>query len=154
MNGEEEAPYFVPPPTGVACSEDGCTRLSVGRVAREYHCWLVQQCGSQRAGRSRQAVQRADGERASGGTAGSSSSAASRCGQRQENTFHGTLLDEPAVAPVRDCSEGQHMGWQVIRFSSRPVRAVKITGLYNSASQCFVVVEFEAYCVPPAQPPR
>ena len=53
-----------------------------------------------------------------------------------------------------DRSEGRWTGWQRIAFSPRPVRAVKLRGLYGSVSEWFFVVEFEAYCIPPAKLPE
>jgi hypothetical protein len=54
---------------------------------------------------------------------------------------------------IVDHSDGQWKSWQEISFtSSRPVKAIRIKGLYNSANSGFYIVELEAYCT--AAPPR
>jgi hypothetical protein len=44
-------------------------------------------------------------------------------------------------------------GWQILDFGPRPVKTIRIKGLYNSANSGFYVVELEAYCIPPDTPP-
>ncbi len=51
--------------------------------------------------------------------------------------------------PLFNASQGQWRGWQRIPVPNRPVKAVKLYGLYNSYSSRFYVDEFEAYCVIP-----
>jgi len=63
-----------------------------------------------------------------------------------------TSADGRTFVPLVDRSQGEWRGWQVIPFAPRPVKAVKLLGLYNSANSNFFVVEFEAYCVPPRLP--
>ena len=63
-----------------------------------------------------------------------------------------TSADGRAFVPLVDRSQGEWRGWQVLPFPPRPVKAVKLLGLYNSADSNFFVVEFEAYCVPPRLP--
>jgi len=48
--------------------------------------------------------------------------------------------------PLVDRSKGQWSGWQIITFPPRPVKAIKLRGLYCNDSSNFHVVEFEAYC--------
>ena len=60
-----------------------------------------------------------------------------------------TSVDGKEFAPLVDRSQGQWRGWQRITFSPRPVKAVRLFGLYNSANAAFHLVEFEAYCIPP-----
>ena len=59
-------------------------------------------------------------------------------------------LDGKRFVPLVDRSDGEWRSWQRITFPARTVRAVKILGLFNSAIREFHVVEFEAYCIPPA----
>ena len=40
-------------------------------------------------------------------------------------------------------------GLEIIKFPPRPVKSIKLEGKYNSKSALFLVVEFEAYCIPP-----
>jgi hypothetical protein len=61
--------------------------------------------------------------------------------------------DGKKFTPLADRSKGEWKSWQVIDFPSRAVKAVKLYGLYNSANSAFTVVEFEAYCIPPAALP-
>ena len=62
--------------------------------------------------------------------------------------------DGRKFAPFIDRSNGEWRSWQVIPLSpARPVKAIKLYGLYNSANPQFVVVAFEAYCIPPATLP-
>lgn len=50
--------------------------------------------------------------------------------------------------PLIDHSKGEWKSWQTLEFSPRPVKAIKLIGLYGSASNTICVVEFEAYCTP------
>ncbi|MGA2258107.1 MAG: hypothetical protein ABSG53_25865, partial [Thermoguttaceae bacterium] len=56
--------------------------------------------------------------------------------------------DGKKYVPLVERSQGEWRGWQQIQFSPRPVKAIKLIGLYNSANENFHVVEFEAYCIP------
>lgn len=58
-------------------------------------------------------------------------------------------VDGNTFTRLVDRSQGQWSGWQRITFPRRPVKAIKLIGLYNSANERFHVVEFEAYCIPP-----
>ena len=60
-----------------------------------------------------------------------------------------TSADGTTFNMVADHSKGQPKSWQTIPFSPRPVKAIRIKGLYNSANGGFHVVELEAYCIPP-----
>ena len=60
-----------------------------------------------------------------------------------------TSADGKTYTPLVDRSQGEWSSWQRVSFSPRPVKAIKLQGLYNSKNQDFHVVEFEAYCVPP-----
>lgn len=62
-------------------------------------------------------------------------------------------VDGKEYVPLVDRSQGQWSGWQRVTFSPRPVKSIKLIGLYNSAHSGFNVVEFEAYCTAPNQPP-
>jgi len=57
--------------------------------------------------------------------------------------------DGKKFTDLADRSQGQWRGWQQLVFPPRPVKAVKLIGLFNSANAGFHVVEFEAYCIPP-----
>ena len=61
--------------------------------------------------------------------------------------------DGKRFTPLVDRSKGQWMGWQVIRFPARPVRAIQLIGFRESGDREFAAVELEAYCVPPKYPP-
>jgi hypothetical protein len=50
---------------------------------------------------------------------------------------------------VADHSRDEARMWQDINFSPRPVKQIKINGLYNSANGDFHVHTLEAYCIPP-----
>ena len=54
---------------------------------------------------------------------------------------------------VANHSKDQPKGLQVIRFRPRPVKFIRLHGLYGSKNKNFHVVELEAYCIPPP-PPR
>jgi hypothetical protein len=60
--------------------------------------------------------------------------------------------DGKKFTPLIDRSKGEWRGWQKVDFSARPVKAIKLYGLHNSANRDFHVVEFEAYCIPPTTP--
>ncbi len=61
-----------------------------------------------------------------------------------------TSINGRQYVPLVDRSRGKWRSWQVIRFPKpRPVKFVKIFGLYNSVNELFHIIEFEAYCVPP-----
>jgi len=64
-----------------------------------------------------------------------------------------TSNDGRTFTPLVDRSQGEWRSWQVIRFPPRPVKTIRLTGLFNSEQPNFFVVEFEAYCVPPVLPP-
>ena len=65
-----------------------------------------------------------------------------------------TSPDGNHYTPLVDRSKGKCSGWQEISFPSRPVKSIKLLGLYGSAWGNFYVVEFEAYCIPPPRLPR
>lgn len=50
---------------------------------------------------------------------------------------------------VADHSRDKARDWQDITFSPRPVKQIKLIGLFNSANADFHVHAFEAYCIPP-----
>ena len=62
--------------------------------------------------------------------------------------------DGQKYSMVADRSKGEWRTWQVIDFVPRPVKSIRIKGLYNSVSSGFYAVELEAYCVPPATAPK
>jgi hypothetical protein len=64
-----------------------------------------------------------------------------------------TSVDGKSFTVLADRSRGQWSSWQRMTFPPRPVKAIKLTGLYNSKNREFHVVEFEAYCAPPRFPP-
>lgn len=61
-----------------------------------------------------------------------------------------TSIDGRSYVPLVDRSQGEWRSWQRIQLPARPVKAIKLLGLYNSAARHFFVVEFEAYCLPPS----
>ena len=61
--------------------------------------------------------------------------------------------DGKRFVPLVDRSTGQWMGWQVIHFPGRPVRAIQLIGLRESGDRAFYAAELEAYCIPPKSPP-
>ncbi len=66
-----------------------------------------------------------------------------------------TSPDGKNFIPLADRSKGQWRSWQQVQFPVRSVKAIKLFGLYNSAPiPRFHVIEFEAYCISPKQPPR
>jgi len=52
---------------------------------------------------------------------------------------------------LADRSQGQWRGWQMLSFPPRPVKAVRLHGLYASHGEYVLVVEFEAYCRYPSE---
>ena len=65
-----------------------------------------------------------------------------------------TSPDGKAFTPLVNRSVGNWSDWQWIPFSPRPVKAIKLTGLYGNSMNRFYVVEFEAYCIPPSPRPK
>ena len=61
--------------------------------------------------------------------------------------------DGRSFETVADRTAGEWRGWQEVRFAVRPVKAVRLTGTFNSETTGLHVVEFEAYC-DPADVPR
>jgi hypothetical protein len=61
-----------------------------------------------------------------------------------------TSPDGTQFGPLVDRGSGEWRSWQVLNFAPRPVRALRIRGLFNSANTGFHAVELEAYCLPPA----
>ena len=60
-----------------------------------------------------------------------------------------TSVDGKNFALLEDRSAGGCRSWQQIKFSARPVLAVKIKGIGATSGDMFPVIEFEAYCVSP-----
>ena len=52
--------------------------------------------------------------------------------------------------PLADRSVGQWRGWQVIDFPPRAVKTLKLFGVPTKGTTGLMVVEIEAYCIPPA----
>jgi len=65
-----------------------------------------------------------------------------------------TSPDGQQFQTLADRSKGGAMGWQRIWFLSRPVKVVKIQGLFHGGNSMFYVTELEAYCAPPSAPPQ
>ncbi|HEY3322969.1 MAG TPA: protein kinase [Planctomycetota bacterium] len=65
-----------------------------------------------------------------------------------------TSHDGQKYVPLVDRSKGQWRSWQQIDFPPRPVKSIKLKGLYNSANTTFHAVELEAYCIPPEKPAK
>lgn len=61
-----------------------------------------------------------------------------------------TSLDNEHWQLAVDKSQGQWTGWQVDTFAPRAARFVRLTGLHDSRSSNFQVVEFEVYSDPAA----
>ncbi|MGD0089399.1 MAG: serine/threonine-protein kinase [Planctomycetota bacterium] len=62
--------------------------------------------------------------------------------------------DDATYVMLADHSKGEWRSWQVLPVSpARPVKNIKFKGLYNSSESGVHVVELEAYCTPPDQPP-
>ena len=55
---------------------------------------------------------------------------------------------------LMDASRGAWRGWQQIFFSPRPVKTIRLEGLYCNTKPNFAVIEFEAYCIPPMEKRR
>lgn len=62
--------------------------------------------------------------------------------------------DGEQFTPVADYSRGKAFGWQRIQFTARPVKAIRLHGLFSKSSRYFRAVELEAYCIPPDGPGR
>ena len=60
-----------------------------------------------------------------------------------------TSVDGKKFEPLVDRSKGQWKSWQFINFPPRPVKAIRIHGLYNSVNEHFHLTELEAYCLLP-----
>ncbi len=60
-----------------------------------------------------------------------------------------TSADGKKFEPLLDRSKGQWKSWQFINFPPRPVKAIRIHGLYNSINKWFHATELEAYCLLP-----
>lgn len=60
--------------------------------------------------------------------------------------------DGKRYSVLKDAGQGAWVGWQQVRFSSRPVKTILLEGLFNSKTPNFVVTELEAYCIPPKGP--
>ena len=56
--------------------------------------------------------------------------------------------DGVSFTPLVDRSKGTWNGWQVIDFSPRPIKAIRVTGLSDTSKVGFHVHELEAYCTP------
>lgn len=65
-----------------------------------------------------------------------------------------TSADGREYSPLVDRSRGEWRGWQQVQFPPRAVKAIRFRGIYNSDNPYFQVVEFEAYCIPPREPPK
>ena len=70
-----------------------------------------------------------------------------------KTSYHNYLLatsaDGITFVPLADRRQGRWFGWQQILFLSRPVKAIKLQGLFHSGDARFYVSELEAYCIPP-----
>ena len=47
---------------------------------------------------------------------------------------------------LADRSKGKWKSWQEFNFPPRPVKKIRVNGLYNSANSGFYIVEMEAFC--------
>ena len=65
-----------------------------------------------------------------------------------------TSPDGEYFVPLAESGQAESRGCQTIQFSPRPVKAVRVLGLYCSRTVNFYVCELEAYCVPPGPPPE
>ena len=65
-----------------------------------------------------------------------------------------TSADGQNYKPLVDHSTGRWRSWQTIRFSPRPVKTIRVHGIYNSANGGFHMVELEAFCMHPAEPAK
>lgn len=70
-----------------------------------------------------------------------------------QNYVISTSPDGEHFVPLADRRKGAWFGWQQILFLSRPVKAIRIHGLYHSLNSTFYVTELEAYCAPPNSAP-
>jgi len=74
----------------------------------------------------------------------------------QQNRFFryrvSVSADGVRYTPLVDRSQGEWRSWQTITFPPRPVKSIKLEGLYGSVYSWFLVIEFEAYCIPPQSP--
>ncbi|MBL8795388.1 MAG: protein kinase [Planctomycetia bacterium] len=60
--------------------------------------------------------------------------------------------DGQTFSTLADRRLGDWRSWQTITFPARPVKAIRLQGLYNSDNKWFHIVELEAYCLPPPRP--
>jgi hypothetical protein len=68
--------------------------------------------------------------------------------------YHYTLAvsaDGLNYKPLVEHNQGQWFGRQIIPFSARPVKYIKLYGTFSYNKKVFSVTEFEAYCIPPKQ---
>ena len=65
-----------------------------------------------------------------------------------------TSLDGKTYQLVADRSAGQWRSWQTHSFPPRPVKTIRLRGLYDSSNSQFHAVELEAYCAPPPEPAK
>jgi WD40 repeat protein/serine/threonine protein kinase len=63
-----------------------------------------------------------------------------------------TSVDGKTFTPVVDRNSGEWRSWQTVGFSPRPVKYIRLQGMYGSENKWFHVVELEAYCIPPEKP--
>lgn len=56
--------------------------------------------------------------------------------------------DGNRLTTVKDASQGGWTGWQQVRFSPQPVKAIVLEGLHSDKNEYFIVVELEGYCIP------
>ncbi len=64
-----------------------------------------------------------------------------------------TSADGVTFVPLADHSKIPSGGWQRFVFLSRPVKAIRLRGLFHSGNATFYATELEAYCPPPLAPP-
>jgi hypothetical protein len=62
-------------------------------------------------------------------------------------------VDGRNFVPLVDRSQGEWKSWQTLRFNPRPVKAIRLAGLFSNNEPNLHVVEFEAYCVPSIRRP-
>jgi len=65
-----------------------------------------------------------------------------------------TSPDGVTFVPLADHSKVPSGGWQRFVFLSRPVKAIRVRGLFHSGNATFYATELEAYCPPPLSPPE
>ncbi|MGD0092305.1 MAG: protein kinase [Planctomycetota bacterium] len=63
-----------------------------------------------------------------------------------------TSLDGEKYMPLVDHSKGEWRSWQQIDLAPRPVKTIKLKGLFGSSNPNFHAVQLEAYCIPPEKP--